>query len=93
MFQQLGRLMLIVALAMAALGGVLWGLGKLGIGRLPGDLNDDGDVDLGDLAGLLGAYGTCEGDPNYNPTADFDDNGCVDLWDLLTLLDNYGVGA
>ncbi|MBU0617067.1 MAG: hypothetical protein KKI02_05070 [Planctomycetes bacterium] len=53
----------------------------------------DRDVDLADLAGLLGAYGVCEGDPDYDPDADFDASGCVDLWDLLTLLYNYGAGA
>ncbi|MBU0617717.1 MAG: hypothetical protein KKI02_08365 [Planctomycetes bacterium] len=53
----------------------------------------NGDVDWADLAGLLGAYGVCEGDPDYDPNADFDANGCVDLWDLLPLLDNYGTDA
>jgi hypothetical protein len=62
-------------------------------GRLPGDVDDDNDVDLADLAGLLGAYGTCEGDPDYDPNADFDADGCVDLSDLLTLLNNYGAGT
>jgi hypothetical protein len=61
--------------------------------RLLGDIDDDGDVDLADLADLLGAYGVCEGDPDYDANADFDADGCVDLWDLLTLLDNYGAGA
>jgi hypothetical protein len=60
---------------------------------LDGDIDGDGDVDLGDLATLLGAYGTCSGDPSYNPAADFDDNGCVELSDLAVLLSNYGVGT
>ncbi len=58
----------------------------------PGDVDDDGDVDLSDLAELLAAYGACEGDPNYNPNADFDNSGCVDLSDLAALLGNYGSG-
>ncbi len=57
---------------------------------LVGDLDGDGDVDLTDLAILLGAYGTCDGDPNYNPVADLDGNDCVDLTDLALLLGNYG---
>ena len=61
--------------------------------RLSSDVDDDGDVDLADLAGLLGAYGVCHGDPDYDPNADFDASGCVDLWDLLRLLSNYGAGA
>jgi sulfatase modifying factor 1 len=59
----------------------------------PGDVDGDGDVDLSDLAGLLGAYDTCEGDPFYNPAADFDDSGCIDLTDLATLLAYYGTSA
>ncbi len=60
---------------------------------LPGDVDGDCDVDLADLAPLLGAYGACAGDANYDPNGDFDANGCVDLWDLLRLLSNYGAGA
>ena len=62
-------------------------------GNIPGDLDGDGDVDLSDLAELLAAYGTCDGDPNYNPAADLDDSGCIDLADLATLLSNYGYGT
>jgi hypothetical protein len=60
---------------------------------LPGDLDGDGDVDLTDLAGMLTAYGTCIGDPDYNPAADIDGNGCVELPDLAALLSHYGEGT
>ena len=59
---------------------------------LVGDVDGDGDVDLEDLAALLGSYGACEGDPTYNPAADFDDSGCVDISDLAALLGHYGEG-
>ena len=59
----------------------------------PCDLDGDCDVDLADLAELLGAYGHCAGEPQYNPDADFDDSGCVDLPDLAELLGNYGCGT
>ncbi len=59
----------------------------------PGDLDGDGDVDLADLAALLAVYGSCGGDPDYDPDADLDGSGCVDLVDLATLLANYGTGS
>ena len=58
-----------------------------------GDLDNDGDVDLNDLAALLAAYGSCVGEPDYNPDADLDESGCVGLPDLATLLSNYGAGV
>jgi hypothetical protein len=62
-------------------------------GTVEGDLDGDGDVDLSDLAALLGIYGTCVGDPGYDPAVDFDASGCIDLADLATLLSNYGYGT
>ena len=56
----------------------------------PGDLNEDGAIELSDLAALLGAYGRCEGEPEFVPAADFDNSGCIDLPDLAQLLSVYG---
>jgi hypothetical protein len=58
-----------------------------------GDIDGDGDVDLADLAAMLAAYGTCDGDAGYNPDADLDGDDCVGLADLATLLANYGYGT
>ncbi len=58
-----------------------------------GDVDGDGDTDLSDLAGLLGGYGTSEGEPGYNPNADFDGDGDIDLSDLAHLLGDYGCGT
>jgi hypothetical protein len=55
-----------------------------------GDVDRDGDVDLGDLAALLSAFGMCVGDPAYIADADTDGSGCVELVDLAQLLSNFG---
>jgi hypothetical protein len=57
---------------------------------IEGDVDRDRDVDLGDLAALLGAYGKCEGEEGYEPHADFNPDQCIDLGDLAALLGNYG---
>ena len=50
---------------------------------IPGDLDCDADVDLIDLATLLGSYG-------QGPGGDVDGDGDTDLDDLMLLLENYG---
>jgi hypothetical protein len=55
-----------------------------------GDLDLDGQVDLSDLATMLAAYGTCAGDPDFDPVADIIQDGCVNLADLARLLAHYG---
>jgi len=54
----------------------------------PGDLDNDGDVDLADLAQLLSNYGMTSGaEPD---DGDLDNDGDVDLADLAALLAVYG---
>ncbi|MFQ5805235.1 MAG: hypothetical protein ACE5I3_02155 [Phycisphaerae bacterium] len=55
---------------------------------LDGDLDYDGDVDLSDLAQLLGHYGTSSGAAWED--GDIDGDGDVDLSDLAALLAEYG---
>ena len=42
MFQQIGKIMVIGGLAAAAIGAVLYVLGRLGLSRLPGDVSFGG---------------------------------------------------
>jgi hypothetical protein len=58
-----------------------------------GDIDEDGDTDLSDLAALLGAYGSTPGDANWLDNADTDDNGVIDVSDLAYVLANYGCGG
>ena len=53
-----------------------------------GDLDDDDDVDIADLAQLLGSYGETAGMTYYD--GDLDADGDVDLADLAELLGAYG---
>lgn len=57
---------------------------------LPGDLDGDGDIDVGDLAALLSSFGYCEGGPGYSAAADLDGDECVGIGDLSILLSNFG---
>ena len=54
------------------------------------DLDGDTDVDLSDLATLLGIYGASLGDPNFDPAADINGDGTISLGDLAALLACYG---
>jgi hypothetical protein len=60
----------------------------LAVEDCPGDLNGDNQVDLSDLAQLLGNYGMTSG-ATYED-GDLDADGDVDLSDLATLLAVYG---
>lgn len=56
--------------------------------NLLGDLDSDGDVDLQDLANLLGHFGTTSGATFEQ--GDIDDDNDVDLQDLAFLLSVFG---
>ncbi|MBI5866560.1 MAG: hypothetical protein HZB38_19005 [Planctomycetes bacterium] len=57
---------------------------------VPGDVDGDGDVDISDLALMLGSFGLCAGDAGFNASSDFDSSGCTELADLATLLAHFG---
>jgi hypothetical protein len=58
-----------------------------------GDVNGDGVVDIFDLSIVGRAYGSFEGEPEYNPDADLNKDGIVDIGDISIVCINYGVGG
>ena len=57
---------------------------------LAGDINEDGIVDIGDLSIVGMAYGTFEGELDYNPDADINKDGIVDMGDITIVSIYYG---
>ena len=58
--------------------------------KMEGDVNGDGSVDVIDLSIVSLAYGSFEGEPDYNPDADLNKDGVVDMRDLATVAMNLG---
>ena len=54
------------------------------------DVNRDETVNIMDIALVAKAYGTKEGDPNWNVIADLDDNGIIDIRDIAKVAKDYG---
>jgi len=50
---------------------------------LIGDFNTDGCVEFEDLMIFAMAYGSCEGDANWNPVCDLNSDGCIEFEDLM----------
>ncbi len=65
-------------------------VGEVIAGKLEGDVNGDGRVDLIDLAIVLASYGKCRGEPGYDGRADLDGDNCIGLGDLAIVLANFG---
>ena len=57
---------------------------------LAGDLNDDGIVDINDLARVSDAYGFTLGDPDWDAAADINEDDIIDVYDLAIIGKNYG---
>jgi hypothetical protein len=55
---------------------------------MPGDVNNDGVVNVLDLTIVSLSYGTFEGEPDYNPDADINEDGIVDMRDLAKVARN-----
>lgn len=57
---------------------------------LAGDINDDGAVDINDLAILDDAYGFTPGNPGWDATTDINKDDVIDIYDLAIVGRNYG---
>lgn len=55
-----------------------------------GDCDGDNEVTIGDYAVLSAAFGSSEGDPNWNPAADLNGDLSVDIGDFAILSANFG---
>lgn len=55
-----------------------------------GDANNDDYVNILDASALNHAFGSSEGDPNWNPHCDFNRDGVINILDASILASNYG---
>ncbi|MDO8490789.1 MAG: nidogen-like domain-containing protein [Dehalococcoidia bacterium] len=58
--------------------------------RLPGDVNNDGVVDVLDLVAVAAAFGSVPTSPNRNADADLNQDGIVNILDLVVVGLNFG---
>jgi len=54
------------------------------------DFKEDGCFDFEDLMLFAFAYGSCEGDVNWDPNYDLYPDGCINFEDLMIFAMNYG---
>jgi hypothetical protein len=57
---------------------------------IPGDVDGNLRVGMGDITLMLNAFGSFLGHPRYNPACDFDGTGKVDLGDAIIALMHFG---
>ena len=56
----------------------------------PGDINDDGAVDIFDCVTIALAFGSAPSYPNWNPIADVNHDELVDIFDISTVAIHFG---
>lgn len=57
--------------------------------KIIADVNNDNVVDINDLVAWDAAYGSTEGEPNWNPQADMNNDGVVNNDDGIIIIQNY----
>lgn len=61
--------------------------------QLAGDIDGDGDVDINDAILASQAFGSSEGDPDFNPAADLNGDKIIDVFDMILLAQAFGSHA
>jgi hypothetical protein len=57
---------------------------------IPGDVDGNFRVNMGDVVLILRTFGSTTGMPNYNANCDIEDNGKVDMGDVMIALYHFG---
>jgi len=57
---------------------------------IPGDVDGDKTVDIFDIVKMAGAYGTIQGDTEYDANCDIDGDGDIDIFDIVIAAGHYG---
>ena len=57
---------------------------------LEGDFDEDGQVSILDVLRLARAYGSSQGDPEFDAACDLDGDEIIGVGDLLILVGNFG---
>jgi parallel beta-helix repeat protein len=55
-----------------------------------GDVNDDGAVNILDVILVSKAFGTSQGDPNYDPSSDLNQDGKINVLDIILVASHFG---
>jgi hypothetical protein len=59
--------------------------------RMLGDVNGDDKVNIYDVVVACSAYGSKEGDPNWNPFVDLAPSyGIINIYDMVTIIYYFG---
>lgn len=58
--------------------------------QIPGDINNDGKVDMKDIATIAAAFGSKPGSGNWNPAADLKFDGKINIKDISVAARNFG---
>jgi len=67
----------------------LWADGWVFV-TIPGDADEDHDVDIFDIVKIALSYGAQLGDPEYTTSCDIDSDGDVDIFDVVIAARHYG---